>query len=653
MSLKERELILIRHRNRLLAGICLESDRKGLRVETADQGTVRVPEGNLLVSTGQVAGDVREAAAWWNEVTATGEELDLREVWELVREESVEWPLEELAELCPGDVGEDGLTVIQLAAVLVALDSSMYFDAGSSGFLPADEAAVQERVEAVEREAQRETARDRFRDWLSGEGEPEGDWVDRLKDVVLQGEASPHARWVNREADWTVSPSEVFERLVSAGVWERHAHLDLVREEVPTEFSPEAMAVAVGVRLEDLPRGQRQDLTDLPLFTVDDAWSADLDDAISITQDIDGNWRFGVHITDASALVAPGSALDVEAADRMTSLYFPERKLPMLPAELSESLGSLVPGVDRLAVSVLGTLEDGRLPANPDVVLSVVRSRQRLSYEEADAILSDATHAQHPSLATLYEAAEAHWMARTEAGAVTVERPEWQVSVDDGVVTVALRDRNAQSQLLVSELMVYTNSAIARLCRDLEVPSLYRTQPRADLSALQDLEPEPLRRFRMLRKLQPATMSVEPGFHGALGIDAYCQVTSPLRRYLDLVIQRQLCARLSGVDLPYTTDQLLELASTTHPRLRLLRRLEGARKRYWLNVHLLDQWLGERFEAVVVDPSGSEIRAETIRFGIPATLRPEGKVEVGEVICAKLVKVDPLGDATGWMHERQ
>ena len=197
--------------------------------------------------------------------------------------------------------------------------------------------------------------------------------------------------------------------------------------------------------------------------------------------------------------------------------------------------------------------------------------------------------------------------------------------------------------------MVYANAAMARACREQKIASLYRVQPRADLTDLAGLEPEPLRRFRMLRKLRPATVSVEPGFHGALGLDPYCQATSPLRRYLDLIVQRQLRALLTGEPFPYDLDRLKTIESTSRERLRALRRLAGRRRRYWLFTFLTGL-VGETFEATVVDNSGSQIRAETTRYGIPAAFRPEGRVEPGQVIQAKLVRCDPMNDSATFVH---
>jgi exoribonuclease-2 len=274
-----------------------------------------------------------------------------------------------------------------------------------------------------------------------------------------------------------------------------------------------------------------------------------------------------------------------------------------------------------------------------------------MTYDAVDAILENPRDRLHGDLTRLYRFAETSWSARLEAGAVAIDRPELQIRVSaEGEIAVDVRRKSTRAQLLVSEMMVFANTVMAAACREAGVPFLYRIQPSADLSDLAGVENDALRRFQMLKRLKPATVSADPGPHGALGVPTYSQTTSPLRRYLDLVCQRQLRSVLSGGAAPYDREALERIWHECAERLRINRRVEARRRRYWLYRYLAAQ-VGERFEAVVLDASGRECRAETIALGLPITFRPAKPVEPGVRVALSLLRADPWGDEIRFRHE--
>jgi exoribonuclease II len=646
-QLSENEIAFFRYRNRLLAGVCVSSGKGKVRLTPDGQGPMNVPAENILLATGVRAGSPKAAAALWEKAEAGAEELDLSEVWDLVRDETDVWGLEELAELC---YGEDA-TMDARASLLLRLESGDWFAAAETGYRPLTAAELDERKEAAGREAERQARQELFENWFRGKGAADlddalqADWVSRLKDYVLHGPTSAHARWVERMAGQPVSQRKCFDRVVHTGAWSPHEHLDLYRDEVPTEFSPEVLAAADGIELASLLADPaRRDLQDIPVFTVDDEETKDIDDGLSVVFHEDGSATVGVHITDVASLVPKDSVLDREASHRVSSLYFPDARFPMLPGRLSSDLGSLVEQEPRLALSVMFPVDaDGAL-GEAEVVPAVVRSVKRLSYDEMDAILEDRAHRMHSACKLLRDVAEGLLAQRLLNGAVAIQQPDLKFSIsEDGTVAVTRQTRNSPSSFVVSEMMVLANVAMAEFCRSRGVPTVFRTQYAPDLADLQEIENEVLYRHQVLRRMQRAAMSMEPGPHGGLGVEAYCQASSPLRRYGDLSVQRQIVATVLGQSPLYDGPGIQEVIFQAEERTRQVRRLERRRERYWLLRHLEGR-VGETFEAVVLECRDRDVMAELLEFGIRIYVKGGARADPGTAIPVRLGRSDPWED---------
>jgi exoribonuclease-2 len=377
------------------------------------------------------------------------------------------------------------------------------------------------------------------------------------------------------------------------------------------------------------------------VFTVDDAETTDIDDGLSVAFHEDGSATVGVHITDVASLIPRDSVLDLEASRRVSSLYFPDARFPMLPDRLSGDLGSMVAGHPRLALSVLFPVDaDGGVGA-AEVVPSVVRSTRRLSYEEIDAALDDGGHPMHAASRLLRDVAEGLLAQRLLNGAVAIDQPDLKITVTaDGSVSVARRPRHSAASFLVSEMMVLANVALADYCRGHGVPTVYRTQYAPDLSELQEIENEVLYRHEVLRRMQRAAMSPEPGPHGGLGVEAYCQASSPLRRYADLAVQRQIVATALGQPPPYDGPAIQEVIYKAEERGRQVSRLERRRERYWLLTYLAGH-VGDTFDAVVLECRERDVVAELADFGIRVDVKGASRPEPGAPIAARLGRSDP------------
>jgi ribonuclease R len=362
---------------------------------------------------------------------------------------------------------------------------------------------------------------------------------------------------------------------------------------------------------EDL--SSRRDLTGLATFTIDPASAQDFDDAISAESLPGGGARVWVHIADVSAYVPEGSALDVEARRRATSVYVPGAVDPMLPQELSNDACSLVPGRERLAVTVELELVGAEV-RSAAFYRSLIRSDERLDYERVDRVFAGDEPAREPwaqPLAAARGAAAELQRARERRGALAVDSQEPEFVFDEQGNIVEIRARaQTESHRLVEHLMIAANEAVAGLLARQRVPCLFRVHERpepervrrlvAQLATLEvptpplpktmsssqaaellgeisrRVEAHVLRTGRgaralnalLLRSLKQAYYSPKNLGHAGLHSSSYCHFTSPIRRYPDLVCHRALLSAVGAGERAPRRGELAELGAWTSERER-------------------------------------------------------------------------------------
>lgn len=626
-------------------------EKRRLRLVDAKGKALRVPPGRFAftVEPGLPPGDDPESLRLAGErvvrlaerVERLAEEVDVPLLWEVVVEtmSAEPHPPDTLADLALA--GGDG---ISRAALVVALaEDDLHFVRRGEGWEPrAREAVAQLRVERA-RTAEREEDTSRF---LRALGEtpwvPSGSDVERrglaaLEQVALHGDdADPTsiklADSLLKEVGLpTDLPREgAFLALRHAGVFAADdVNLPILAHGLATTFAEdvnEAARVEVGT-------AGRRDLTHLETLSIDSASTREIDDLLSIEPGVGETLRLGVHIADASAFVEPGGLLDRTARARGVTHYFPERRLPMLPPAISEDAASLLEGVDRPALSFFADVDGAGAVRSFEIVRSVVRSRRRSSYDEVDrAVASD------DALSLLDRVARCRTAWRLARGAVLLRSDEIDLHVQDGVVIAERLPADSRSRDIVTEAMVVAGEVAARFALERGVPMPYRSQ-----AAPTGLPPTPPGGFSsprevrdVRRKLSRARSSIEPAPHGSLGLDAYVQATSPLRRYPDLVAHRQI------LDAPYDRDTLAEIVADGERHERVARRAEREAREYWALRWLADR-VGETIEADVVE---TEPRPVVSLRDVPRE-QPlpslSGRAEAGDRVRLEIVRVRPRG----------
>ncbi|MBZ9713370.1 ribonuclease catalytic domain-containing protein [Deinococcus multiflagellatus] len=326
------------------------------------------------------------------------------------------------------------------------------------------------------------------------------------------------------------TPQAAHALLLRAGLW----------DEARTPYADRLGAALQPVTLPvpPFPEEPRLDLTQLQSYAIDDEGNRDPDDAVAVEPLPGGGTRLWVHVADVAALIAPDSDLDLEARSRGATLYLPDQTVGMVPDALVAQAGlGLHPTTPALSIS-LDLDQDGNADA-VDVALTTVRVT-RLTYTGAQAAL-DAGQEPFVTLARL--AAQSRALREAE-GALTIDLPEVRVKADEGGAVVTPLPK-PDMRAVVQECMTLAGWAAAIYADDHELALPFATQdpPHRDVRG-DSLSAHWARRKTLARtRFQPA-----PGPHAGMGLDLYAQATSPMRRYLDLVVHQQLRAHLTGAE---------------------------------------------------------------------------------------------------------
>ncbi|MBI2394972.1 MAG: ribonuclease R [Deltaproteobacteria bacterium] len=430
----------------------------------------------------------------------------------------------------------------------------------------------------------------------------------------------------------------------------------LAREEVVETF-PEAVSAearAFGDAITDAQIEGREDLRPLPLLTIDPADARDHDDAVYVRRatEHDGEeaaYVAWIAIADVSAYVTPGSGLDAEAMKRSTSIYLPDRAIPMLPRELSTHLCSLVPNEDRLCLAVEVVLDATATPLRHRFVEGVMRSRAKLSYEDVARALgftddapATATAKQFlPSVSVAWELSSLLRARRMRRGALDFDLPEPKVVLDEtGVAKDVVRARRdpgvKKAYNLIEELMLLANEVVAEDLTGRTVPTVYRVHATPDEMKVERFanlatslgmpfdpehakDPKALGKFLrviathpqaavlnslLLRAMKQATYDVVNIGHFGLASTAYLHFTSPIRRYPDLVVHRAVHHLCQGRPAKNDEEALKEAALLASQNERKAMDVE----REVVDLHralLMRNHLGETFEGTVSALVGS------------------------------------------------
>ena len=578
----------------------IETKGNRLRLAVGRNREARLPMSRLVHETGVTAAGFEAVEDLRRQAETVVEDLDLEEVWDVVCDDGDALTLTDIGELY---WGAEPSTQQCVGLLMYLLDDDLRFVRDGSHFLPRDRETVADLTDRRQRQVQRTADAQSLSAGFRSGGLPteltdyQDDVLRQVRGFILHGDEYSRAGFAKSFLESAGAAGRdpqrsAFEAFIELGMMVPDEHLALERADIVADFPADALAQADSAAQEPLLDDlDRRDLSELFTITIDDADTRDRDDALSIETPEDGLYRVGIHITDAGALIGPGSALDVAADRRMSSLYLPEHTISMLPPAVSAGSGSLNPGELRAAVSVIVDLTATGEVTDWKVVKSIIQSDHALAYQEADAAIDDAVHPLHSELNLLHRTAMSLRAARDAKGALNIDRGELTVKVDsEGAIDVRVVPRNAPARSLIEEYMVLCNSLLAIYCVNNDLPAPFRSQSLPDMSDIRAQVPEgALRTYLMTRRLTAATVSAKPGPHGGLGVDAYTQATSPLRRYPDLTVQRQISHHLRTGEMLYDDAAVTSVAHRADLQVREIARIENNRRQ-----HFFLRWLDGR-----------------------------------------------------------
>jgi exoribonuclease II len=646
------KIVAFFEQKRILCAVCLEV--KGNKVHLVSEENRELTLGfNRIVQTSPhllnpalpreaLVESLRKSVERQKDLMAA---VSIRDLWDLVWEERREFSLRDLAELTfPSPVDFEQ----EMALFRALFEDRLYFKPKGDLFEPRDKEKVEEIAVQIEREAELARELEEAGRWLArvwaGEGPPpppkREEIIRLIKDLALFGSEAPdHAKTkaLLQEAN-LLSPEAPFELLVRMGVWSADENLFLHRHQISQTFPPKVLAEAdeiLSASIRGIPlHPQDCDLTFLHPLTIDSEFTRDIDDSLSLERKGEG-YEVGIHITDVATFLDGRKEIFEEAMSRGTSIYLPDQRIPMIPPALSEGTCSLIVGEKRRALSFLVQVDGEGGVLGYRIVPSIIQVERRLSYEQVDHLLEE----MDEELTVLMRIAQKLWQRRVESGAFFIPRPERVIRVNrEREIQFYKRDRESPSQKIVSEFMILANSLSALFLKERGVAAIYRGQmePREKVPPMEKFDP--LQAYRLRRIMNRVEVGTRPQRHASLAVEAYLTLTSPIRRFYDLLIEYQILNTLRGAPV-WTAEQVEEIIARVGPALSKVGLVEELTEQYWI-MRYLEKKVGSTTTAVVLDRFSNRylihLEEYLLEVDMPAT--PGRQFEPGDQVLVRIEK---------------
>lgn len=643
-----------------LAWVLEESSGK-LRLVTLHKREVKMPASRLLPWTGpmhdasasreEIQHALEEHAARRAEIESS---VDVAELWELAQGEVDQAETLWFAQLAWQDPDPDQVAAI--GRLLLAAKTRFKFQPPAFLVHPADKVEILETRQAEDlwRERVITAGQDLFKSLWSGKGEPRGLDMDEevrgrlrelLKDQVAgRGDEKTARLWAQLKKGLPEHPHQALLLAQAWGVLPPHHDplMDQIGYDRGDDWS-EAFHDEIDGHLARFEEA-RQEPEDLDLVSIDAPTTLDIDDAFHVRRD-GGNFRLTLALARPDLAWEFDSPLDEAVRRRASSLYLPEGVSHMLPQALGLERYSLTAGQDRPALLAEFTVgPDGRM-ASVTPRPGWVRVRENTTYQAVEQALESGRE----PFATARDLAARLQKARVEDGAAVILRPDPEVRLTgEGAETrveMGLKPSCPGAELMVSEFMILGNAGLAAWAREQGLPMLHRVQKANLPPEASGVFEHPADVFNLVRLLPPPLLEIDPAGHAALGADAYTPVTSPVRRYVDLVNSAQVCSLLATGKPRFDRAGLSAMLPTISARTQAVAQVQRYRPRYWKLLFLKQQAAPQR--AMLLEDQGPypTLAIPELQINLRAPRKILGdKLHPGQIFELTFGRIDPLAN---------
>ncbi len=545
------------------------------------------------------------------------------------------------------------------AAHRLLSEDKIYFKKKGDKYEPRSSSQVEEIKHQLEVEKQRQQEKEIFfehiQQALAGEtvewSQSDRTRLDLLEKFVLHPEQNHrNAQDLLKELEQKTTPEATFDLLVALKWWSPNENLFLKRSSYPLNFPQKVLDVSSSYvqNLPPDPDSDRLDLTHLKVYTIDDESTEEIDDGLSVEYLDDDKVKLWIHIADPTRLVTPGDELDLEARKRSTTLYLPTGMISMFPVELATGPMSLRQGELCAALSFGVVLDSQGAVEDFSIHASLIKPTYRLTYHDVDEMLQLGITAE-AELAVLADAAKKRHKWRQSQGSITIKMPEAIIKVKSEEEIIIELLETSISRQLVAEMMILAGEVAGTYCRENGIPVPFRGQPQPELPSDEELlllPAGPVRACALRRCMPRSEMGTLPSRHASLGLDNYTQVTSPIRRYTDLLTHFQLKAHLRGDELPFPLDVMQQILYSVTLSAQEASFVERQTNRYWglefLRRNADQVWQGLVLRWLREDEGLGVILLEELGLELPH--RFERSVSLGDRLNVQVSRADPHRD---------
>jgi len=591
----EGKIIEYIDQRKIVLAICLKDKGNKLQLLTISNHEVSIsPKRALLISsatlnTSQSKGELlKELKAIEKTRTNYMTLASVQDLWELTHEENRSFTYKYLAQLSFGsDITDDHIS----ALVRALFADGIYFKIKDGSFTPNSPEKVEQIIKARKaaelRERELAEGANILRELINTKHYKKLSLKDTMIQLLIQ-----LALYGKDASDYKLG-KEMFSRagikntddarriLVNLNIWDEDENLDLHKFNIRSNFSELALNEANSIMKKEEDPAARKDLQGLSIFTIDGPHTKDFDDALSL-EPIDGGYRLGVHVTDLTPFIKVDSHLDREAYHRASSIYLPVTNIPMFPPRLSHNALSLVKGCKRCALSLFAHFDRDWNLKDFHFLPTIVTVEKQLTYDQVNT-----GYEEEPIFSALYQLCQALRQRRIDNGAMLIPLPEIYFEFDNNSgVCPRLVEQNTPSKIIVSECMILYNWLTAKFAFEKGLPLLYRSQEPPQERLPINGSKYIYYVFQQRRKLRPLYIDTIPHPHSSLGVDIYTNSTSPLRRYMDVLVQRQIYSAILQKSPQYEESRLKELNMMLQQALKDIDVMKRNQARYWMLKYL-------------------------------------------------------------------